>query len=297
MWLARGLTFRSNLLSYSIRKYEPHMLSTGTAAVPSACLRCQLRQAITRTGRRVSATRASYPKWGSSRSFDASSNQRQTAEEQAVDGNGNGNEKPKLSEYPLGRISGQPGRRHRETSARLSQDALDKPFDVVVLRDIPDSREEKIATSNVSPYKQEIYGVNASQIARDVLEKGGTTNEAEIYESIDALQPTTTILDEEQYSILAKTLTDGYNARQLSQYLVQSLHRVSIEAITRQEADGDEESTWRKKDIQKSPWRPGKSSLSSRHSVTGIVKERRCCCHEVQIGRTDSTSVVEPFHR
>jgi hypothetical protein len=144
---------------------------------------------------------------------------------------------------------------------------------VVVLRDVPDSREENFATSNISPHQQETNGVDASQIARDVLGKGVIINDAEIHESIDALRPTTTIVDEGQYAQLAKSLADGYNVRQLSQYLLQDLHRTSVEAITHREADRAEESTWPKKGIQKSSWRPGKTSLNQRHNPTGIVKK------------------------
>ena len=119
---------------------------------------------------------------------------------------------------------------------------------------------------------QETNSVDASQIAREVLPKGVTTNDAEIYESIDALQPTTTIVDDEQYWKLAKALNDGYNTRQLTQYLAQTLQQTTIEGTTDGEEYKDETSGAHKKDIQKAPWKPGKTLLKQRHNATGVVK-------------------------
>ena len=178
-------------------------------------------------------------------------------------------EKNKLSEYPLGRVYGKPGRRRRETSARLSQDSMQKPFEVVVLRDVLDVKDYVRENPNNVERIAKTRKVDASQIARDVLDKGVTPTEAEILKSIDGMQPRTTILGGEEYNTLAKSLIDGYSMRQLSRYLSQSLQRPP----TNISQPGTNASKWRKNAIPTLAWRPQCLSSDSTNSDTSMAKK------------------------
>ena len=249
---------------------RPHMLSIGTTAVPSVCLRCQLRTIVSRTGKRVSATRLEYARGNPSQSFSAASVRCQDHEEQTVDDNTGSNRNSRLSEYPLGRIYGKPGRRHRETSARLTKDSMQKPFEVIVLRDVPEPREERKAISVASSDALKTRVSDVSQIARDLLLKDNDPNQDEVRESIDALRPDTTIVDGVLYKSLVKMLVDGYNLRQLSRYLIHALQQVSVgaadEELSQKELRQDEGS------LQTPPWKPGKTPLHQRHNMVGVLK-------------------------
>ena len=209
--LPRSVKPQGNFLlcTSSIPSFISHMLSTGAITVPSACLRCQLRQTISCTGKRVSSTRVNAT-WRTRRPFSASHRGCVDAAFDGTEANIESHEHNKLSEHPLGRIYGKPGRRHRETTARLSRDSLQKPFEVVVLRDVPDTVEPGQQTSSDATQIAKPSTIDASQIARDVLDQGRTATEAEILTSIDALQPRTTIVDDEEYTAIAKSLIDSH---------------------------------------------------------------------------------------
>ena len=247
------------------------MLSTGAVIVPSACLRCQLRQVIFRTGKRVSVNRIDCLRWRASRAFGASCPRFQDAHDQVLDDKVHGKEKSKLSEYPLGRIYGKPGRRHRETSARLTQDSMQKPFEVVVLRDVPDAKGGNEADQHKASSYQETNHAGASQIARDILSKNASPKEAEIFDSIDALRPPSTIIAEEEYESLAKDLADGYNTRQLSRYLSRSLQSISLGPPSQV---GRKALKWRENALQTLAWRPRISPTDeATHKTTLFQKD------------------------
>lgn len=192
-------------------------------------------------------------RWKASRAFGASCPRFQDAHDQVLDDKVHAKEKSKLSEYPLGRIYGKPGRRHRETSARLTQDSMQKPFEVVVLRDVPDAKRGNETDQHKASSYQETNHADASQIARDILSKGTSPKEAEIFESIDALRPPSTIITQEEYESLAKDLSDGYSTRQLSRYLSRSLQSISLGSPSQV---GRKALKWRENALQTLAWRP-----------------------------------------
>ena len=146
---------------------------------------------------------------------------------------------------------------------------MDKPFEVIVLRDVPEPREERQATSVASSDPLETSVSNVSQIAQDLL-GDNDPNDDEVRESIDALRPDTTIVDEALFKRLVKRLVDGYNLRQLSQYLIQALRQAS--AGEPDEELGQEKLQQSKDYLRTTPWKPGKTPLHQRHNMVGVLK-------------------------
>lgn len=245
-----------------------HMLSIGTTAVPSACSRCQLLKVVYRTGKRVFASHVELSIWNPSRVLSSSSGRCQGHKGEINDDITDSKGGSRVSEYPLGRIYGKPGRRHRETSARLTRDSMQKPFEVIVLRDVPEPREERKSMNVALPDSVKTRVPNVSQLAQELL-GNNRPNENEVRKSIDALRPDTTIVDEVLYQDLIKRLVDGYNLRQLSQYFISALQQAS---------PGGTDEEFGRKDLPRSddsiralPWKPGKTPLHQRHNMVGVL--------------------------
>ena len=247
------------------------MLSTGTFAAPSTCLRCQLRQAIFRT-RSPSQPCFNRLRPRQCRGFIPSSRRCQEAEEALEDDQHERKGRSKLSEYPLGRIVGKPGRRQRESSARLKTDNMDKPFEVIVMRDVAEPKETvRRSGTEVSPYSQQTSDLRSQQIASKILGEDKEASQEEIEESIDLLRPNDTIVDQRQFNDLAAKLLDGYNTQQLSRYLTKKLKVSSVDADEVQVFRGG--SLKRRGRLQRSTWRPGRTPLEQRHNFVGVLKK------------------------
>ena len=164
--------------------------------------------------------------------------------------------------------SGKRGQRQRETHARLKTDAMKKPFEVIVMRDVPEPKEDLPSSrgSEVSLLPHRSTGISASEI----LEVEDPSME-EVAESIESLRPESTILEEEQYNHLVKELMDGYNLQQLFSYLTHVLRLDSIDAdsvkLLNQEPSPQEGR------LKRSTWRPGRTPLQQRRTLAGILKK------------------------
>ena len=249
------------------------MLSTGFLATPSTCLRCQLRQVILRTRIPTFPQCLSLLNQHQSRGLTASTRRYQdTEEEQQFDDQDGGGGRSNLSKYPLGRVIGKPGRRQRERSARLKTKAMAKPFDVIVMQDVTEPKEESVKSgTGVPPTSSRRSEITGAQIASEILDVRQEPSQEEVEESIVSLRPETTILDERQYNHLARTLLDSYTTQQLSQYLTNVLNLSSIAEdevqLTREENVG------RKDGLRRSQWRPGRTPLGQRHTHAGVLKK------------------------
>ena len=261
-----------------------HMLLTGSLAAPSLCLRCQLSRVILRTRNRGLSPRLEYIDNYAHRHLTTSSRRYQDLEESTLVNNEKSREPKATSwrrKYPLGRIIGKPGRRQREGLAQLRIDALEKPFEVVVLKDVIEPKAEKgPLTPGVSRSSTEISG---SQIVTELAEKGEVPSQDEVDESIESLRPDTRILDDQTYEDLLRQLKDGYTTEQLSQYLTNSLNLASVESDSVHLIP--EEAIQREGRLKRSPWRPGRTSLEKRHKVGTVLKKSRMRTNQTKLAQ------------
>ena len=253
------------------------MLSTRTLAVPTTCRRCQLLEVIYQTRIAFSSRCLRTPTRHQSRCITVTTGRGEDSTEegeQLLDDASRTDKKSRISKYPLGRIVGKHGRRQRESSARLGTDAMKKPFEVILMKDVPEPREEA-ATSETDiafPPSNE-REAEKRHIPSNILQSE-EPSQTEVELSIDSLRPETTILDDTQYYELAKGLSESYNPKQLSLYLTKSLKLSSPELaevnITLKKALGRQ----RKGRFQGSSWRPGRTPLQQRPAVKFVVNKR-----------------------
>ncbi|KAK3698574.1 hypothetical protein LTR37_016901 [Vermiconidia calcicola] len=244
------------------------MISIGTVTAPSICLRCQLRSIVFRTRKRSLPLCLARCTPNTAQGFAAYARRCQEAEEaQGLDrhGDGRGDEdrRRRLSQYPLGRIIGKPGRRQRESSARLKTDAMKKPFEVVLMRDVAEHKTKqapvKGQTDLATYYGNEVVQEDS---ASEVFATGEEASQEEAEESIESLRPDTTVLDKHQYDYLIKQLREAYNAKQLSLYLTKALKLSSIDGehvhvIPQASAKSVDR-------LSTTPWQPGKTPIEQR---------------------------------
>lgn len=229
------------------------MVLSGTlAARPSACLRCQLRQALVQT-----RTRSGAPQRLDRRCRAFTTTRILSDEEEDLFVKTKEGYRFK-SAHDKGKIVGKPGKRQRVTSKRLTRDSLNKPANVIIFQDVKETPKAAPSTSrsaNVALNEEVTFG--AQDIENAITGRYVAPAEEEVNASIDALRPNETILDEEHFEKLRQRLIKGYNYRQLCRYAVTSNTKLALEP-TRKGANRNKPAV--------SQWRPGESVLSQRHS-------------------------------
>ncbi|KAF2486533.1 hypothetical protein BDY17DRAFT_291664 [Neohortaea acidophila] len=216
------------------------MLDVPWRAMPSSCLKQHLRHIILRT-------RVNYSPQ-CRRGFQTSTRYRQDdagadkvfLRSNAVDDRRRA--RYRLA-YPLGRVVGQPGRRQRQTTETLKIASMQQPFDVVVMRDMPEAKKSKSA--EITPTSPP-----ALNLSSGISTSGEEPTQEEINESIEALRPQFSILDQHEFDRLVAELVKGYNRKQLAAYLAAATRPVDSTA-------GERESTSRRR---ATVWRPVMSS-------------------------------------
>jgi hypothetical protein len=157
----------------------------------------------------------------------------------------------------MGRITGRPGRQHREKTVRLKSKAMGKPFEVTVMTDMPQRQtEEKLVERPQVPATSSADSGNSSLITQ------AEPTMAEVMESINALQPDSTVLEDVEYEELATKLRESYSARQLSAYLNGSLRLFTFDADEVQIAPQKSEKSTA--GLQHLPWQPGQTPIDQR---------------------------------
>ena len=170
------------------------------------------------------------------------------------------------------------GRRQLQTTEKLSIDSLDKPSQVIVIRDIEDRLP---AHEILRPLRKLSDSDERSKFRSDSAENDDAEpSQAEVDESIDALRPSSVLLSSSEYSHLARQLADSYTRVQLAGYLNSTLkssillypatiHNTSKEAVKTPER------------LKQSQWRPGRTPIEQRH--TKAIKTIR---KKVQIAKS-----------
>ncbi|KAI7547750.1 hypothetical protein KC331_g4823 [Hortaea werneckii] len=245
------------------------MLLSGSKAVPSACLRCHLRQVILAFQLQRSKTPARH--LSSSRFLQ----QEETwAEDQAP-----AQQKKRAKRdyvyrhiHPNGRIIGKPGRRQRQTSGQLATDSLGKPSEVILMQDVPDrtKRNGGAETSHASGIKAGVANspLSPQEIEAVITGKTVVPDQEEVNASIEELRPQVQIMEEREFDALRRQLVDSYNLRQLAQYLVGTM---KTEPSDQQEMKPKSKAEKRTL-VQATPWTPGKSPLEERTGRVSIDK-------------------------
>lgn len=229
------------------------MVLSGTlAARPSACLRCQLRQALLQT-----RTRSIPPQRLDRRCRAFTTTRILSDEEEDLFIKTKQGYRFK-SAHDSAKIVGKPGKRQRVTSKRLSRDSLSKPANVIIFQDVKEKPKTAHTTSrsaNVALNEEVTF--SAQDIENAITGRYVAPAEEEVNASIDSLRPSETILDKNQFEKLRQGLIKGYNYKQLCRYAVTSNTKLALEPA-------------RKKANQNKPvvsqWRTGESILSQRHS-------------------------------
>ena len=248
------------------------MFVTGSFAALPTCLRYQLLQA--EFGARVCSSWPSRRRHGvvRSRHLNTTGHRQYTDETQVFDDVNGKDEKNRVSKYPLGRIIGKAGRRQREGRARLKIDSMKKPFEVVVLRDVAEAKEQKKTGPQTAQKPSPEARIRAAQIASEVSGQSKEPSQDEVDESIDFLRPSTSIVDDLEYRDLIKRLLHGYHVRQLHLYLTEALRQSSNEGDF--VPPSPEESVRRKGQISTPLWRPGRIPLEKRYPFGTAYKKK-----------------------
>ncbi|OQO00797.1 hypothetical protein B0A48_13484 [Cryoendolithus antarcticus] len=132
-----------------------------------------------------------------------------------------GQTKPLYRHYsPEGRIIGRGKRRQRQSSQALETSTKldDSPFKVVLLQDLPEETQKRLAASEAPILQQDEAGRTVVSAADIQAEFDSVPDEKDITASIDALRPADTILEEAQYSELVQSLVERYSTSQLKKY-------------------------------------------------------------------------------
>ncbi|KAK6438510.1 hypothetical protein LTR95_005294 [Oleoguttula sp. CCFEE 5521] len=132
-----------------------------------------------------------------------------------------GKTKPLYRHYsPEGRIIGRGKRRQRQSSQALATSTKldDSPFKVVLLQDLPEETQKRLAASEAPILQQDEAGRTVVTAADIQAELDSIPDEKDIAASIDALRPADTILEEAQYSELVQSLVERYSTSQLKRY-------------------------------------------------------------------------------
>ncbi|KAF2774025.1 hypothetical protein EJ03DRAFT_74422 [Teratosphaeria nubilosa] len=250
------------------------MLISGQATAQTACLRCQLRLTL----RRLRKQRLPAHLRAAWRPLSTSSQQRH--EVLVEDDHGSRRDDHNAGYVykriePNGRIVGKAGRRQRVLSEQLKTNALGKPAEVIVFRDVEENSDtaQRLRHRLAKPEElQELqlqgqHSLSAQEIDSAVKWGPQTSEEQEVNATIDSLRPSNAILDQEQFDASVKQLFQGYNAKQLARYLIRSL------------SDRPHPSRAAKKSYEGQPmitstqWRPGVTPLEQRLSSIAFVKD------------------------
>ena len=252
------------------------MVSSIARTTPSACLRCQLREALLLV--RQPTHTSAYPigRTQSIAKFSTTSRVYQDSSEASIR-----RERAWAWRHLHldGCVIGKPGRRQRVVSERLSTNSLEQPVDVIVLRDFEepeDAKNEQWKRSNNTPIRvQSDLGVEPgtvksskgpSKIEYSVAENTRAPDEDDVNISIEALRPAYAIIGEQQFAELAQKLSEGYNSKQLSRYLVRSVQPTSTKRPTSSQRDRIKNEV---QQLSATSWRAGRTPLNERHSDTG----------------------------
>jgi hypothetical protein len=178
---------------------------------------------------------------------------------------------------PSGRIVGKRGRKQRQTSEALATDVLGEKSEIVVFRDVFQPRKKPTDKQKEPNYvdlgEQSLKGLSltAEEIKAALSGTGQTPDEEEVTKSIDALRPQAPVLEDHEYKRVIKELLDGYNLKQLSRYLSQSLksHHASTTVVRELKYQGQGNSKSPKHTIRtisftRSRWQPNRTPLNER---------------------------------
>ncbi|RMZ05057.1 hypothetical protein D0862_05099 [Hortaea werneckii] len=245
------------------------MLLSGAKTVPSACLRCHIRQVILAFRLQRSKTTARHLSTSRLLRQEESWDEEQLPVQQ---------KKKARRDYvyrhihPNGRIIGKPGRRQRQTSGQLATDSLGKPSEVILMQDVPD-RTKRNAGSDGSHASGIEAGIANSPLSPQEIEavitgKTVVPDQEEINASIEELRPQFQIMEEREFDGLRRRLVDSYNLRQLAQYLVGTMKTdPSDQQQVKQKSKAEKRTL-----VQATPWSPGKMPLVERPGRVSIDK-------------------------
>ncbi|OQO03105.1 hypothetical protein B0A48_11360 [Cryoendolithus antarcticus] len=173
-----------------------------------------------------------------------------------------GKTKPLYRHYsPEGRIIGRGKRRQRQSSQALETSTKldDSPFKVVLLQDLPEETQKRLAASEAPILQQDEAGRTVVSAADIQAELNSVPDEKDIAASIDDLWPANTILEEKQYSELVQTLVERYSTSQLRRYRDA---RPRIDRAAKEAPPTDPSGT--RPRHQTPPWLPGTTPLHVR---------------------------------
>lgn len=260
------------------------MFSTGPLQAPTPCLRCQLRQAILQLHGRPSLCRVRRER--NTRLLTSTPRSLQDVEDGIYVDREKRHAKSQKEygwKYPLGRIVGKPGRRQREGSARLQITAMEKPFEVVLMRDLPAAKkqfQDELAVRKGDFVNTKSASVSAAEIASEVL--GEEPSQEDVQNLIDSLRPDSSILDRQQYDGLFQQLLENYSRQQLSHYLEKTLQLSRIEGdavnVIPPNPVGPD-------GIPTSDWQPGQTPLEQRHKRGTTIKKSQIGKNKMKLVR------------
>ena len=249
------------------------MFTSGASTVSQVCLRCQLRCIILRARpwREVQCINLGVRSERALR-FSTTCLRR---DDEHVSGDDASSLKPDYmhrrplagrngTHRPLRRLVGAPGKRQRPDSAQLKINSLERPFEVIVMRDI---REPQPITPEMAGNGQSI---SAGQIETAISAEAEEPSQLEVYNSIDAMRPNSLVVSEDEFQILSKNLAKGYNQGQLTQYLDRALEHPTVKADLIHLRHDQASKPGR--EITRSTWRAGRTRLNKRHTNGTVVK-------------------------
>lgn len=246
------------------------MLSPGAAAVPSsACLRCQLRGVLQHLRCSPTLHRRQQPPRQAFTTF----HRQQAGHDSDAEPLNKSNDGLYFKHLNIGgRIVGKPGRKQRQVSEALATKSLGERSEIVIFRDVIDSREKKTTQkkgSDDADFSEEgLKGLSltAEEIQAAVSETAPPLEE-EVNASIDALRPQAPVVEDREFDRLVKALLDGYNVQQLSRYLRRALaQRSSLTVVRQLEYRLPGTSQKKKVSFTRSRWQPGRTPIDQRRN-------------------------------
>jgi hypothetical protein len=261
------------------------MLSSGARAVPSsACLRCELRCVLQHLRPLPSTHRRPYTSQRTFSTVYSRQNANDGEIKSLVKENAGGVYYKRIS--PNSRIVGKRGRKQRQTSEALATNSLGEKSEIVIFRDVLDTRrkpaEKTKESQDADIEKQDLKGLSltAEQIEAAMSSKGQAPDEEDVNKSIEALRPQAPVIEEkEDFDRLHKVLIDGYSPKQLSRYLSRALGSSSSSTTIVREleyshsrySNGSKQRLKRTISFTRSRWQPGGTPLDQRRISETLV--------------------------
>jgi hypothetical protein len=156
---------------------------------------------------------------------------------------------------PNERIVGKRGRKQRQTSEALATNSLGEKSEIVIFRDVLESRRKATDTSkephDVDLGEESPKSLTAADIQAAMSGDGQAPDEDEVIKSIESLRPQAPVIEEHEYDDLTKELLGSYNRKQLSRYLSR-LRKSSLSSTTVV------------REIEYRHWRPNQGPLPKR---------------------------------